>query len=698
MADATQVIDDPMETNENEKSENKKPGKSKVWNHFKLLERKKGQVRRAECKYCHKVYQCDSKKHGTSSLTFHVNHSCTKFPGRNVNKSQQLLSFEKKPEGDLGLSNVVIHKFNQETSRLTLAEMVIMDELSFRAVEAHGFKRFCRTLEPKFQVPSRTTVARDCIKLYQNERDKLQKILGSSANRFSFTTDTWTSIQNLNYMCLIAHFIDDNWKLNKRIINFCLIPNHRGDTIGKQLEACLLAWGIDRICTITVDNASSNDVAIDYLRRHMKGNILGGESLHMRCCAHILNLVVSEGLKEHNDSIIRVRNVVRYVRSSPARMEKFKRCVDKERIDCKTLVCLDVSTRWNSTYLMLEAAQKYQKAFERLEDDDGQYVSYFSEGTLGSPRSFDWENVRVLVKFLKIFYDSTLRISGSLYVTCNLLFQELCIVQTSLSKLCENRDPFLSVMAMSMKKKYDKYWGNIEKMNLLIFVAVLLDPRCKLGALSFWFKQNFDANSNEAEEMLTKVKNVFQRLYDEYALVFGNCSEVQSRNASNPPLCDPGSSSVSVVDTSQAFWHIYAQFESSSAQLETKSEVDQYLSDGCEAKNPEFDILNWWKLNSAKYPILSHVAKDVLAIPISTVASESAFSTGGRVLDPFRSSLSPKTVEAIVCAQNWLKDLNPFDDRNAMDYMEIIELDSRNINIVLFFQLVIILYYRMLVL
>ncbi|CAK9151767.1 unnamed protein product [Ilex paraguariensis] len=102
--------------------------------------------------------------------------------------------------------------------------------------------------------------------------------------------------------------------------------------------------------------------------------------------------------------------------------------------------------------------------------------------------------------------------------------------------------------------------------------------------------------------MLGQVKNVFQRLYDEYALVFGNSSEVQSRNASNPPLCDPSSSSVSVVDISQTFWRIYALFESSSAQLETKSEVDQYLSDDCEAKNPECDILNWWKLNSVNYP------------------------------------------------------------------------------------------------
>ena len=56
-------------------------------------------------------------------------------------------------------------------------------------------------------------------------------------------------------MCLTAHFIDSDWKIHKRILSFCLVKNHKGETLRKVVEMCLLDWGIDKILTITVDNA-----------------------------------------------------------------------------------------------------------------------------------------------------------------------------------------------------------------------------------------------------------------------------------------------------------------------------------------------------------------------------------------------------------------------------------------------------------
>ncbi|RYR58627.1 hypothetical protein Ahy_A05g024486 isoform C [Arachis hypogaea] len=97
---------------------------------------------------------------------------------------------------------------------------------------------------------------------------------------------------------------------------------------------------------------------------------LKGEHLHVRCCAHILNLVVNDGLKEMHESISKIRNAIRYVRASPSRMNRFKNFIKEVRIQDKCTVQLDVSTRWNSTYTMLESGLKFQKAFKRLGERD----------------------------------------------------------------------------------------------------------------------------------------------------------------------------------------------------------------------------------------------------------------------------------------------------------------------------------------
>ena len=83
----------------------------------------------------------------------------------------------------------------------------------------------------------------------------------------------------------------------------------------------------------------------------------------MRCCAHILNLIVGDGLREIDASIAKVREAVRCVKSAPNRNQTFMGFVERLGIESKSLLCLDVPNRWNSTYLMLETAQKFEKGF-----------------------------------------------------------------------------------------------------------------------------------------------------------------------------------------------------------------------------------------------------------------------------------------------------------------------------------------------
>lgn len=152
-------------------------------------------------------------------------------------------------------------------------------------------------------------------------------------HKVSLTSDCWTSIQNIGYLCLTAHWIDDNWKLQKRTLSFVQVPDHKGEMVGKELIACLVDWGITRVFSNTVDNVASNAVALmtvkDYLEEQNHGLLLDGEMFHMRCCAYIMNLIVYDSLSELKNSIASIRNAMRYVRYSPERLKRFKKLAKK---------------------------------------------------------------------------------------------------------------------------------------------------------------------------------------------------------------------------------------------------------------------------------------------------------------------------------------------------------------------------------
>lgn len=96
------------------------------------------------------------------------------------------------------------------------------------------------------------------------------------------------------------HFVDNEWKMHNKIINFCQITGHSGHMIGKYGDNYLRNWGLSQILTITVHNVSTNTTMIKYLNIRMNSwsNLaLNVEFVHMHYCNHILNLIVKLGLK-----------------------------------------------------------------------------------------------------------------------------------------------------------------------------------------------------------------------------------------------------------------------------------------------------------------------------------------------------------------------------------------------------------------
>lgn len=621
--------------------------RSDIWDHFDTFKDAEGN-KKSKCKYCGKEYFSDPSSNGTSSLWKHLN-VYKKLPLSGESKQTQL-SFQSS-----GGNEGILKKwqFDQKVSRHKLASMIIIDELPFKFVEGEGFKDFMQSTQPLFKMPSRFTVARDCYQIFVDEKKKLTSYFKMSGQRVNITTDTWTSIQKINYMCITAHYIDQHWNLNKKIIKFCPIEGHKGELLARDLDLYLKEWGIAKVFAITVDNASSNYTCIQKLKDRLcsrGADFFKGKYIHMRCIAHIVNLIVNDGLVDVKAPIKRVRKAVRFVKQSPARLAKFKECIELQNIDCKSNLCLDVRTRWNSTYLMLNVAQKLQKAFELFEGMDPYFVVELDE-IGGVPTSYDWGIVRRMVDMLVHFYELTLRISGSLYVTSNVFYHEISTVNYLLKEWMNSDDVDVSLMGEKMKEKYDKYWGDVNKMNKLIYVAVVVDPRYKLEFIEFALVEEY--GDEIGWKLANDTKVVIKELFEEYKLISqpkATQTQVNQQDQSS------SKSSITSSRTQSALGERFMRQKMESGEVESKSELDIYLKESVYVtKSEDFDILKWWKVNSSRFPILSQLARDVLAIPISTVASESAFSTGGRVLDPYRSSLSPKVVEGLLCAQDLLR-------------------------------------------
>ncbi|CAH9084060.1 unnamed protein product [Cuscuta europaea] len=177
------------------------------------------------------------------------------------------------------------------------------NEHPFTILEEDGFNLTMKRGMPEWKKISRTTARADCFQIYEFEKKKLKQSL-ETVSKISLTTDCWKSkTQKIEYMVVTGHWIDSSWRLQKRVLSFINIPPPRGGLqISDAIFKCMKEWDIENnFFTVTVDNATSNDSAIRYMKDTIKRSrklVCEGMLFHVRYCAHILNLCVQDGLDE----------------------------------------------------------------------------------------------------------------------------------------------------------------------------------------------------------------------------------------------------------------------------------------------------------------------------------------------------------------------------------------------------------------
>ncbi|WOK97393.1 zinc finger BED domain-containing protein RICESLEEPER 2-like isoform X2 [Canna indica] len=630
--------------------------RSMVWEHF-TVETVSGGCTRACCKLCKQTfaYSNGSKVAGTSHLKRHIAlGSCPNI--KNMERQQLALASGMKSNGDTTdlpkkryRTSSFGSTFDQEQSCTSLAKMIIVNEYPLHMVEHPAFLSFVQSVQPRFNMVDVNVMECEVLSVYHKERLNLMQVFENMPGRISLTIGLWTTSQTLGYICLSGQCIDNDWKLHRRMLNFMMVTSpHSENALSEAIAVSLSDWNMKtKLFTITLDNnCSSHDIYSANLRDHLSNKntlMLKGQLFVVRCYANILNVIAQDVIASIHGIVYNIRESVKFVKASPAREHKFSEIALQIEIPSMKALSLDVTTLWNTTFLMLDAALEYKEAFTFLETCDDNYNE--------APSADDWKQVDVVCTLLKLLYDSANTVMGTIDQTANIYFQEAWKILLELTNATMSEDPMMSSIAKEMHEKFDKYWKDC---SLVLALAVVMDPRFKLKLVEFSFSKLYGEDSVGYVKL---VNDSLHELYMEYVaqplpltpayMDQGGEANHMNGDNNNPHIGD------GLLD-----FDIYlSEIE---VNQSTKSELDQYLEEALVPRTQGFEILNWWKLNSLKYPTLSKMARDVLAIPVSIVGTGCSFfgsGTGTRVLDEYRSSLRPETVEALFCARDWLQHL-----------------------------------------
>jgi len=505
-----------------------------------------------------------------------------------------------------------------------IADFVALDMRPVNIVGGEGFKRMVEFLEPGYTVPKRDTVMHVITNKYNTTKQVLLEKL-ESCTAVSFTTDIWTSNQMDGYMTVTAHFISKDWQLHAFVLETKVLEvSHTAANIAERLGEVMEEFEIpaEKRVAVVHDNAANMVLCAQQLSQNPSwGNVQG-----VRCAGHTLQLCINAAVKI--DPICRViaaaRRLVGHFKKSAKATAALTAKQHQQKVAEHKLI-QDVSTRWNSTYSMLE----------RLLEQRWPVMAVLSEPgtTHRSDRDLDlttaqWRTAEDIVSVLRPMITLTELLSQE--VNASLSATLPMLVNMKRRHLLIRDDDSATVKAMKKKitEEIDKRWeltGSLE--NSLYIQAAVLDPRFK--SLSF-------LDAEKRDDAYSTVSDLAESLSP------AEEATAQREDSSGAEESEPAPKKQR--EKQQEISMLMASDEEQQTEAEA-NEIKTYLEDRTKVdKGP----LTWWKINEERYPKLARAAKRVHSIPSTSTPSERIFSKAGFIVSKTRSSLLPDNVDKLV--------------------------------------------------
>jgi hypothetical protein len=426
------------------------------------------------------------------------------------------------------------------------------------------------------------------------------------------------------------HFIDDGWRMNKKILAFSSIEH---DYMNEAVKDMLVEWNIiKKVHFMFAEIAPPNSQMTREFRSKLVSQFphMNGDLLCFSSYAQTLELLARDGFYEIKDVLNKIRGCVEYVNATPINQDKFREAINNVKLQDMKAASHDDPTRWETTFVMLKSALELREAFTQLEQVDFDFKV--------NPSTEEWKMAMIVCGCLKVIH-KYLSSSSSSIDAC---FLDVCYIYKDLLSWEKSEHAYICSMAKTMKVNLDRYWS---EWSFAFGILLVLDPRFKLEFLQYGFEQVY---GSDASKHLLEFRIDLQNRYKNYLA---------------SPSKDISCLTSNDLNSDDKFWGFHEWREQKWCKQKDDGDVvdsqklhlNRYLGEPLENLDKISDVLAWWRVNTPRFPALGKMARDFLAIPISAILSKSTISGEATKVNPAFNGLGPETIEAFICGQDWLE-------------------------------------------